>query len=155
MIVNAYTTADKTYNISDFVNMRSSDEVTYYNYSLLEYISGNEYLVTNILYDYDDELSDMAVTLTLNKEEFEKYKYKPWLLAYDLYGSTEIEFIIMALNGIIDPKDFEFERLKVLTPADTINVLGRIYSANEMLLNSNRTDIKAAIKKDEKGNNIW
>ena len=155
MIVNAYTTADKTYDISDFVNMRSSDEVTYYNYSLLEYISGNEYLVTNILYDYDDELSDMAVTLVLNKEEFEKYKYKPWLLAYDLYGSTETEFIIMALNGIIDPKDFEFERLKVLTPADTINVLGRIYSANEMLLNSNRTDIKAAIKKDEKGNNIW
>lgn len=155
MIVNAYTTADKTYDISDFVNMRSSDEVTYYNYSLLEYISGNEYLVTNILYDYDDELSDMAVTLALNKEEFEKYKYKPWLLAYDLYGSTETEFIIMALNGIIDPKDFEFERLKVLTPADTINVLGRIYSANETLLNSNRTDIKAAIKKDEKGNNIW
>ena len=54
MIVNSATKADMTYNIDDFINMRSSDEVTYYNYSILEYIDGNEYLISNLLYDYED-----------------------------------------------------------------------------------------------------
>ena len=29
--------ADKTYTIKDFIELRSSDEITYYNYSILLY----------------------------------------------------------------------------------------------------------------------
>ena len=86
--------------------------------------------------------------------QIEKYRYKPWLLAYDIYGSEECDFIIMAMNGIIDPKDFELDKLKLINPQSMSNILGRIYSANETLLNSNRSDLKKDIKNDT-GNTIW
>lgn len=155
MIVNSATKADMTYNIDDFINMRSSDEVTYYNYSILEYIDGNEYLISNLLYDYEDELVDLSVIATLTERQANKYRYKPWLLAYDLYGATECEFVIMTLNNIIDPKDFDFNKVRILKPNDLISVMGRIYSANETILNNNRSDIKTEIKNNSTGNTIW
>ena len=155
MIVNSATKADETYTVDDFIHMRSSDEVTYYNYSILQYLNGIEYLVTNILYDYEDELLDASVTLTLDESQYLKYKYKPWLLAYDLYGAVECEFVLMTLNSIIDPKDFDFKRMKAILPNNLSNILGRIYSANSLLLNTNRSDMKIELKKDPNGNTIW
>ena len=155
MIVNSATKADMTYNIDDFINMRSSDEVTYYNYSILEYIDGNEYLISNLLYDYEDELVDLSVIATLTERQANKYRYKPWLLAYDLYGATGCEFVIMMLNNIIDPKDFDFNKVRILKPNDLISIMGRIYSANETILNNNRSDIKTKIKNNLTGNTIW
>lgn len=155
MIVNSATKADETYTVDDFIHMRSSDEVTYYNYSILQYLNGIEYLVTNILYDYEDELLDASVTLTLDEAQYLKYKYKPWLLAYDLYGAVECEFVLMTLNSIIDPKDFDFKRMKAILPNNLSNILGRIYSANSLLLNTNRSDMKIELKKDPNGNTIW
>ncbi|MBR1987730.1 MAG: hypothetical protein IKA36_01690, partial [Clostridia bacterium] len=141
--------------VDDFIHMRSSDEVTYYNYSILQYLNGIEYLVTNVLYDYEDELLDASVTLTLDEAQYLKYKYKPWLLAYDLYGAVECEFVLMTLNSIIDPKDFDFKRMKAILPNNLSNILGRIYSANSLLLNTNRSDMKIELKKDPNGNTIW
>ena len=69
MVINNATTADKTYNVTDFISMRTSDEITYYNYSILQYISGNEYFLTNILYDYEDELNDICETVQLSDRE--------------------------------------------------------------------------------------
>ena len=155
MIVNSATKADETYTVDDFIHMRSSDEVTYYNYSILQYLNGIEYLVTNVLYDYEDELLDASVTLTLDEAQYLKYKYKPWLLAYDLYGAIECEFVLMTLNSIIDPKDFDFKRMKAILPNNLSNILGRIYSANSLLLNTNRSDMKIELKKDPNGNTIW
>ena len=49
---NYYGTADKTYNVAQFISMRSTDSNTFYNYSVLNYLNGTEYAITNILYDY-------------------------------------------------------------------------------------------------------
>ena len=96
-ILNGSQKADKTYTVQDFISMRDSDEITYYNYSVLEYLNGIEFFITNLLYDYEDELNELAVLVTLSDREKIKYRYKPYLLAYDLYGSEEAEFILYML----------------------------------------------------------
>ena len=69
MPVSGTIKADKTISVQDFIALRTSDEITYYNYSILEYLNGFDMFVTNLLYDYDDELQDISVVVTLTDIE--------------------------------------------------------------------------------------
>ena len=81
MPVSGTIKADKTISVQDFIALRTSDEITYYNYSILEYLNGFDMFVTNLLYDYDDELQDISVVVTLTDIGRAKYRYKPYLFA--------------------------------------------------------------------------
>lgn len=146
--------ADKTYTVQDFISLRTSDEITYYNYSILEYLNGFDMFVTSLLYDYEDELQEMTVIVNLTEKERIKYRYKPYLFAYDVYGSSEMEFLVMMLNGIIDPKEFDFNKVKAIPPSKLTNTLGRIDSVNETYMNNNRSRLQEDFKNNE-GNQIW
>lgn len=146
--------ADKTYTVQDFISLRTSDEITYYNYSILEYLNGFDMFVTSLLYDYEDELQEMAVTVNLSDKERIKYRYKPYLFAYDVYGASEMEFLVMMLNGIIDPKEFDFNKAKAIPPNKLTTTLGRIDSVNETYMNNNRSRLQEDFKNNE-GNQIW
>ena len=110
--------------------------------------------ITNLLYDYQDELDEMVKIVKLTPIEKAKYRYKPYLFAYDIYGSTEAKFIIMMLNGIIDPKEFDFERVKVLNYGDLITILNRMQAVNEDYMNTNRSKLKEDFKNNS-GNTLW
>lgn len=146
--------ADKTISVQEFIALRPSDEITYYNYSILQYYKGFDMFITNLLYDYEDELNDIAVILQLTEKEKSKYRFKPDLLAFDIYGSTECKFIIMMLNNIIDPKEFDFNRVKVIKPYELGTILNRMQAVNEEFMNNNRANLKADFKANE-GNTIW
>ena len=146
--------ADKTISVQEFIALRPSDEITYYNYSILQYLKGFDMFITNLLYDYEDELNDLMVILQLTEKEKAKYRFKPDLLAYDIYGSTECKFILMMMNNIIDPKEFDFNRVKVIRPGDLEIFLNRMQAVNEDFINKNRADLKADFKANE-GNTIW
>lgn len=154
MIIEGSAKADKTYTVQDFIDLGTSDEITYYNFSILEYLNGFDMFVTNLLYDYEDEITDLAVTIRLSDIERAKYRYKPYLLSYDIYGSEEAKFILMMLNGIIDPKEFDFNKIKALKPGDLNTLLGRITSVNEDYLNNNRSKLQEDFRNSE-GNEIW
>jgi hypothetical protein len=147
-------TAATTSTVEDFIAMKSSDELTYYNYSILEYSNGYDMFITNLLYDYDEEFSEKVKVLQLTDRERSKYRYKPYLLAYDIYGSAELDFVIMMLNGIIDPKEFDFSRVKVIKYADLNDLLTRITSVNEKYLNTMKSKLKTDFKEND-GNDIW
>lgn len=154
MSTTSTMSADLAISVQDFIALRTSDEITYYNYSILEYLNGFDMFITNLLYDYQDELDDIAVTVELSGEERAKYRYKPYLFAYDIYGSTETKFIIMMMNNIIDPKEFDFDKVKVIPYSSLITVLNRMQAVNEDYLNTNRSKLKEDFKNNE-GNTIW
>lgn len=146
--------SDQTITVQDFIAMKNSDEITYYNFSIVEYLNGYDMFITNILYDYEDELKDLYVYIKLSDVERLKYRYKPYLFAYDLYGSREMAFIIMMLNGIIDPKEFDYNKLKVIKYSSLATVINRIGAINENFMNKNKAKLKKDFKNNE-GNNIW
>ena len=154
MAVQGSMSADLAISVQDFIALRSSDEITYYNYSILEYLNGFDMFLTNLLYDYQDELDEIAVTVSLTPIEKAKNRYKPYLFAYDVYGSSEAKFIIMMLNNIIDPKEFDFDKVKVIRYGDLITVLNRMQAVNEDYLNTNRSKLKEDFKNNP-GNAIW
>lgn len=118
-----------TYTIDDFIEEGTADDMTYFTYSILRYTELGTFSETNILDFYIDELKSICLKVeTFTEEEIAKYKYHPDLLAYYLYGSTQLDFVILLVNGIIDPKEFDFKRGYILLPrrSDLYTVLNDI-----------------------------
>lgn len=152
----------KTYTLNDFVAMKSSDELTYHNFSIIKKIfykatdkSGNtvddcsaEFVEQNVIDFYlselktlvdDDPVNGICVKVdSMTKEEVAKYKYQPDILSYDVYGTVQLDFIILLCNGIIDPKDFDLKsRYLILPVASKLkSFLSNIYNAEESWINS-------------------
>ena len=105
--------------IEDFIDSNSgSKSISYHNYSIIDKKEiDNEtfhFVVSNLVDDYIEELRSASVEIGLSRNELLKYSYNPGLLAYDIYGSFELEFVILKINGIIDPKDFDFPTIKLV-----------------------------------------
>lgn len=132
----------RTYTLSDFVDIGRQDELTYGNFSTLFRKSDTfSYSDQNILDYYIDELKSICKKVTkLTTDDIAKYKYSPDLLAYDLYGSTQLDFILLLCNGIIDPKEFDFKNSYLLVPPyeDLYNLLSSIYNAENTWLTENK-----------------
>ena len=127
-----------TTKLEDFIEMRSIDEMTYYNFSILEVINGVEHLNHNLIEDYLEELKSACITVDLTLDQYKKYKYFPDLLSYDVYGSVQLDFIIMLLNDCIDPK--EFDKKTVILPYASVlaSFLNTVYSKEQLYIEENR-----------------
>ena len=106
-----------TYTLPDFVQDGVSDEQTYKNFSITRNTLDAQFVDIDLIDFYIDELKAICVKVEkFTSEEIAEYKYHPDLLAYYLYGSTQLDFVLMLCNGIIDPKDFDFKRGYLLIP---------------------------------------
>lgn len=131
------------HTVEEFIDSNDgSRSITYHNFSILEQkeIDGEtfQFIDLNIIDDYIEELRQIAIPIQLTDKELLKYSYNPGLLAYDIYGSTELEFVILKLNGIIDPKDFDFPTIKLIEPDILEETLSNIYNAETTYINNNR-----------------
>jgi hypothetical protein len=131
-----------TYTLEDFIEAGDSVIYTYNNFSFIETFGDIKFPVFNVLSDYITELQSVAKTVVLNDMEYNKYLYKPKILAYDVYQNPELHFVIMAINGICNVKDFDFKTLKLLEKTHMKEALGYIYNAerNDIEIYNNRTE---------------
>lgn len=135
--------ANITYTLNQFINLKSIDTVTYSNYSVLNRSIDHPeivYSIDNLIYEYMDELKARRKICTFTMEQKLQYAYKPKLLAFDVYGNIETYFVILALNGTCNIKDFDLESQKcyLLMPSDMSDLMGKIYSAEADFRKLNR-----------------
>lgn len=129
-----------TYTIEYFISMRLSDEMTFRNFSILEVIDGIEMLDHNLVEDYLTELENMCVPLILDDESYRKYRYAPDLLAFDIYGSTQLDFIVLYANGMVDPKEFNTKKIKLPYASQLKTFLNQVYNSDYNYIRQNRSD---------------
>lgn len=139
--------AENTYTISQMIALKSSDSITYKNFSILQQSVTDDsliYSIDNVIYDYMDEIKPYRQLVELTDMEVVKYKYKPKLFSYDVYGSTECYFVIMALNGICNLKEFDLidHTLWALAPNDMYTIMNLISRAEKTQITLNRQNIK-------------
>ena len=140
-----------TYTISDFINMKSQDELTYPNFAIFDYKFGETFVEESITDYYLDELKSICLKVTsFTPEEIARYKYAPDLLAYDLYNSTSIDFIILLCNGVISPLEFDFKSGYLYLPkAQALaELLSEIFNSESGWLYINRNTVKEEKSKD-------
>ena len=75
-----------------------------------------------------------AYTTRLTDNEFQRYKYKPKLLAADLYGNPEVYYIILILNDMMEEGEFDSRIIKLLSRSDMQKYLTSIYNSEYMNL---------------------
>ena len=133
-----FSSPTETYTLEQFILMKNSDTMTYSNFSIFNKIDEIKVLDHNLIDDYIRELESLCKVVSLTDEEYKKYIYAPDLLAYDLYGSVQLDFIILAANDIIDPKDFNLKRLKLPPTRVLKQLLTEIYNSNSSYISRNR-----------------
>ena len=138
--MNKITDPALTYTLEDFINFGVNDEMTYRNFSILEVIDGKEFVDRNIIQDYLGELESICQRVELTDEQYKEYKYAPDLLAYRVYGSTQLDFIVMYVNGIIDPAEFNMRILKLPYASHLKTFLNLVYNAEQVYIQRNRAD---------------
>ena len=129
-----------TYTLDDFVAMQMSDDMTYYNFSILEVVNSVEHLNINLVEEYSSILKSQALQVELTDEEYKKYKYCPDLLAYDIYGSVQLDFVILILNDIFDPKEFVNKTIKLVPASVLQQFLNEVYGKEYGWIQQNRAD---------------
>lgn len=132
-----------TKTVEEFIELGIADDITYENFSILAEIAGNKVNIrfpeNNVIYDYIKELKSNTVILEFDDESYIRYRYKPKKLAYDIYGSTEVYFIILAINSMCSFKEFNKKRVKVLYKRDMEELLTAIYNAESDYISRNRS----------------
>lgn len=135
-----------TYTLNQFIALKDVDRIVYRRYSIMQRSLTNEellYCIDNVIHTYMDEMKKKRKIVSVTESERIKYAYKPKLLAYDVYGSTELFFILLALNGMCNMKQFDLIERKffALTPQDCAQFVSDIYNAEGDYLKLNRTSL--------------
>lgn len=136
---------EETTTIEGLINSGNTVPISYSKFSFLERMpNGSMIPISNIIWDYIDELRAASLYVELTDEQFARYKFKPKLLCMDIYGSTEVYFIIMALNDIADVTMFDRKRIRMLKKDNMETLISLIYNAEKSVLENYNSKLSAA-----------
>lgn len=80
--------------------------------------------------------------VALTKEEFEKYRYKPELVAKDLYGNPNLSHLVLYTNSCSE-YTFDNNILLLLTPNFVSQIFKLMMIHEQSRINNNRNEIIA------------
>lgn len=138
---------EETYTVEDFIELgKDIDDMQYSKFAILSKAVSSVnnpilYAEHNVIYDYEEEFKKLSLTVEMTDNEYNKYRFKPKLLAYDVYGSTELFFPILFINGMCSIKDFDRKTIKLIRKDNMIQLLEAIYNAERDYIDSNRSAV--------------
>lgn len=112
----------KTINsIQAFINDKPIISTDYATMSFTEERERIQFAVGNIVTDdYYPELKAKCVRVHLSDDDIMKYKYRPKMLAYDIYDNTELYYVILRVNDLYNVKDFNLSKKYIYLPSKKI-----------------------------------
>lgn len=99
--------------------------------------------ITNLFERYYEILLDNSVIVVLTDEEYLKYRFKPKVLSYDLYGTKELHYLLLRLNYVYSVINFDFKELRVFN-TNILELLNEIM----VLENDNYIDNELSVIKE-------
>ena len=129
-----------TYTLSDFADLSNKDETTYRKLSIIDIENGIEFIDHNLFDEYMELIEPLAVDVDLTDDEFIRYRYAPDLVAYDVYNSVQLDYFVLALNNMVDPKEFDKRKIKLIKASFLSEIVNEIIKTNTGYLQQNRRD---------------
>jgi hypothetical protein len=128
------TTVELLISVGKVGNDPNYNKFSYKTNLKLEDGSTSIFPLYNVIWDYQEDMMKDAYTTRLTDNEFQRYKYKPKLLAADLYGNPEVYYIILILNDMMEEGEFDSRIIKLLSRSDMQKYLTSIYNSEYMNL---------------------
>jgi hypothetical protein len=127
-----YQKPQNTYTLDQYISCQSDSNICYHNLSFIDNRDNIDYDTYNVISDYIDELrTEFTNNVILSDKDMERYKYRPKLLCYDIYGSGELAFIILIINDMCSVKQFTKKKLRMPTRSQMADICKYIYNANK------------------------
>lgn len=125
---------NKTATIEEFISFKNDDTFSYHNMSFRDRYGNISYPIKNILDDYRDELMELVIDdVAMSETEYLKYRYRPRLLANDIYKNPDLDFLILYINGLCNMKEFELpnKTVKLIKMEDLTEFITAVFNANK------------------------
>lgn len=121
------------HTLSEFVEAGKNKVAPLYgDWCYVDSYNNINFTVKNVLDDYLFELKKLATNVYLEDKDISKYNYKPKLLSADIYGTTELDYIILLLNGICNVKEFhDINPIKLIRKDDLLSYLSNINTSEK------------------------
>jgi len=110
----------RLHDLKDIIEHSKKNKLSYRNLSKrLKYNDIELENPNSIFYKYKDLLIAESVETTLRA----RHENNPDRLSYDIYGCTELAPILLMINGVTHPSQFNKSKIKVISESsiDTIN----------------------------------
>lgn len=121
-----------TSSIKEYIQSEPTVNINCDSFNIYDKIDGLSIISYNVLNDYKKELLDASFFADFTDNiDYQYYKYRPKLLSYDLYGTTELFFILLFINDIYDVKDFDKKTIRIIKKDKLSSILSYIYSSNK------------------------
>lgn len=122
----------ETSSLEEFVLVGEDNIITYSNFSLQEPLGDISFPLFNVIDDYLEEFIAISEEIELNEDAKFKYKYRPKLLCEDLYGNSELYYIILLINGMCNMKEFTLNgSIRLIQKERLINLIKQIYKSEK------------------------
>ena len=134
--------------LQDYIRRYQAEEVTYDAFYLDQILkdekSGRKMRVNfnSLVTKYMPELKKIILKVTLSGEDYAKYKYNPKLMSFDLYGTTELWFLLLDINELHSTSEFNLRTLYVFQ-SNIVDVLSRILDLESPVINYNEEVISS------------
>jgi len=135
--------------IKEYINNYNSDEFTFDKSFLKEVLIKDDGLKivindTQVFDDYLDEIDSKTYYVTMDNEKLNYYKFNPKLFSYDIYGTTELWFMILQMNEMHSCCEFNRNTIKVV-PTTIVNTILEIFELEKNMINSNYEEISEVL----------
>ena len=94
----------------------------------------------NVISKYINTMRPFISTYTLTEDEFYRYKCKPNLLCYELYGTPELGYSLLYINNMLSVTEFTRKNIKIFT-SNINEVLRELMTLNRTDIERNRAQI--------------
>jgi hypothetical protein len=113
-MANVSMRVGQEYTIKEFITNYGVDDFTYdtlFYKDVFNTSKGNILINGNSILDrYANELPNYKTRLTFDESDYRKYSYNPKILSYDIYGTTELWFLILHANELTSSSQFDMEK---------------------------------------------
>lgn len=87
----------------------------------------------SLINKYRHFLESIVIEIKIDETYQKYYRYKPKLFSNDTYGTTELWFVILELNGCPSMLDFDLDRIKIYDPKKFKSFINEIMNLEGIL----------------------
>ena len=98
----------------------------------------------SLVLKYLPEMQEIKIKITLSNEEYAKYRHNPKYLSNDIYGTTELWFLILEANELHSIRQFDSKTI-YLYRTDIVEKMVRILNLETVAKNYNEDQISESL----------
>ena len=135
--------------IQDYISSYEDEELVSSAFFLKQVFTtnANKKMLLNfnsLVLKYMPELQEIKIKITLSNEEYAKYRYNPKYLSHDIYGTTELWFLILEANELHSVRQFDSKTI-YLYRVDIVEKMTRILNLETVSKNYNEDQITESL----------